>query len=55
MNQALTMKFNEEEVRVALFQMHRTKAPRPDGHPGLFYQKFWSIVGQEVCSAALGV
>ncbi|XP_057471139.1 uncharacterized protein LOC130759966 [Actinidia eriantha] len=53
MNQALTMKFNEEEVRVALFQMHPTKAPGADGHPGLFYQKFWSIVGQEVISKVL--
>ena len=36
MNKALTMKFNEEEVRVALFQMNPTKVSWLDGQPGLF-------------------
>ena len=36
MNKALTMKFNEEDVRVALFQMNPTKVPWPDGQPELF-------------------
>ena len=36
----LSIKFTTEEVKVALFQMGPTKAPRPDGMNALFYQNF---------------
>ena len=45
--------FTTEEVKVALFQMGPTKAPRPDGMNALFYQKFWHVVGDDVVSAVL--
>uniref|UniRef100_A0A803QJ68 Reverse transcriptase domain-containing protein n=1 Tax=Cannabis sativa TaxID=3483 RepID=A0A803QJ68_CANSA len=38
----------EEEVRVALFQMHPDKSPGPDGMSPGFYQKYWDIVGRDV-------
>ena len=40
MNHKLAMDFTENEVRMALKQMHSLKAPRPDGMPPLFYQHF---------------
>lgn len=36
----LTKDFTVEELKEALFQMHLTKAPRPDGMPPLFFQKY---------------
>ncbi|XP_058783087.1 uncharacterized protein LOC131657739 [Vicia villosa] len=47
--------FVENEVKEAIFQMHPTKAPGPDGLPALFYQKYWNIVGQDIVFVALDV
>jgi len=40
MREFLSTKFTTEEVKVALFQMGPTKAPRPDGINAIFYQNF---------------
>uniref|UniRef100_A0A803PXY9 Reverse transcriptase n=1 Tax=Cannabis sativa TaxID=3483 RepID=A0A803PXY9_CANSA len=37
-----------EEVRKALFQMHPNKSPGPDGMTLGFFQKYWSVVGNDV-------
>ena len=42
--------FREEEIRVALNQMHPTKALGPDGMSPIFFQKYWDVVGQSVVS-----
>lgn len=47
-NAALTKPVVREEVRAAVFQMGPLKAPGSDGFPGLFYQTYWDIVGEEV-------
>ena len=39
-NEYLTDDFSEDEVRAAIFQMERNKAPRPDDFPPEFYQVF---------------
>ncbi|KAK3221989.1 hypothetical protein Dsin_009014 [Dipteronia sinensis] len=51
----LDAKFTSEDVRTAVFDMYPTKAPLLDGLPTLFYQKFWSVIGDQVTKACLGV
>ncbi|KAF7140294.1 hypothetical protein RHSIM_Rhsim06G0103400 [Rhododendron simsii] len=51
MNRILTKQVNNEEIRVAVFQMGALKAPGPNGYPGLFFQKFWNEVGGDTCLA----
>lgn len=52
-NAALTRPVSMEEVKAAVFQMGPLKAPGSDGFPGLFYQKFWHVVGGDVFTAVL--
>ena len=57
MDQVVTpdMRYSSEEVKQALFQMHPSKSPKPDGMPPFFFQKYWHIVGQDVTIAVLSV
>lgn len=55
MAQSLTQASSKEEVKTALFQMHPSKAPGPDGTSTCFFQKFWYIVGHDVTAAILPV
>ena len=45
MNIVLECPFTDEEIKCAVFQMHPTKAPGPDGMSPGFYQKHWDVVG----------
>lgn len=55
MRNAFALPFTDDEVKQALAQMHPTKAPGSDGMLALFFQKFWSIVGQSVVHSVLDV
>ena len=43
-NEMLCQPFFESEIKVALFQMEKNKAPGPDKIPIDFFQKCWHIV-----------
>ena len=55
MNQSLIKKFTREEIEIALNQMHPTKAPGLDGMSAIFFQNYWSIVGNDVICMILNV
>ncbi|KAL6549238.1 hypothetical protein OROHE_009083 [Orobanche hederae] len=55
MAEELLLPFTAEEVKKALFQMHPTKAPGPDGFPAGFFQKLWTVVGNTVISEVLQI
>ena len=55
MRRSLLIPYTEDEVRVALFQMHPSKSLGPDGMSPFFFQRFWPIVGPDVTSAVLSV
>lgn len=55
MNDILCAPYTENDIYKALFDMHPSKAPGPDGFTALFFQKNWSIVGREVVAACLNV
>lgn len=47
----LSAHVNGEEVHTALFSMNPDKTPGLDGYTPAFYQKCWSIVGENVVAA----
>ena len=52
---SLNQPYSEEDVRRALFSMHPSKSPGPDGMSPFFFQKFWHIVGPDVTMTMLSV
>lgn len=52
MNTFLTQEFKADEVHKALKQLHPKKSPGTNGMP-LFYQHFWSLVGDCVTNIVL--
>lgn len=47
-NNMLLRSVDEQKVKNAIFSMHPDKSPGTDGMSPGFYQKYWSIVGDEV-------
>lgn len=54
-NSKLLVEFIEKEIKEALFTMNPLGALEPDGFLARFYQKHWSILGQNVCSYVLNM
>lgn len=51
-NEALMVIPNEEEIRMAIFDMDPNSAPGPDGYGGSFYQTCWEIIKSNLVSVA---
>jgi mannosylglycoprotein endo-beta-mannosidase len=47
-NAILIADFTMEEVKKAVMQMEKNRAPGPDGFPAEFYQKFWDILKSDL-------
>ena len=55
MKHQLLQPYTLEEIKRALFQMHPSKSPSPDGMSPFFFQKYWHFVGNDVFRAVLSV
>ena len=55
MNNTLLQQYMPDELKRALFHMHPSKSPRPDGMSHFFFQKYWHIMGNDVTAAVLSV
>ena len=53
MQEILSIEFSVEEIKLALFQMGPTKAPRLDDMNAPFLSKFWHVLGDNVVTAVL--
>ncbi|KAI8550738.1 hypothetical protein RHMOL_Rhmol06G0131400 [Rhododendron molle] len=51
MNNSLLKPFTSREIKAALFEMHPNRAPGYDGMTAGFFQRYWGIVGVDVCRA----
>ena len=49
-NKILCAPFSEDEIKDAIFSCYAEGAPRPDGLPFLFYQKFWDLIKHDIVS-----
>ncbi|KAL5573023.1 hypothetical protein UlMin_022620 [Ulmus minor] len=54
LNEHLDQVFGLDDVKEAVFQMAPTKSPGADGMLAIFYQSFWSVVGEEVTEVCMG-
>ncbi|GKV27974.1 hypothetical protein SLEP1_g37084 [Rubroshorea leprosula] len=52
-NELLLHDFTKNDITQALFQMHPSKAPGPDGLSPAFFQQFWNIVKEDVVRPCL--
>ena len=53
-NSHLTRQITSEEIRLAAFSVKGSSAPGEDGLTGLFYQRFWHIVGPKLTEEIQG-
>ncbi|KAM0822584.1 hypothetical protein ACQ4PT_071403 [Festuca glaucescens] len=49
--QEMDSPFSEDEVKAAIFELHPSKAPGPDGYTACFYRHCWGIIKSDVMEA----
>lgn len=54
MNRVLTAPITNDEIKRAAFGIKGSSAPREDGLTGIFYQRFWHIVGPSLSEKVRG-
>ena len=50
-NEKLLKLAHDSEIKDAIFQMDKFKAPGPDAFGAAFFQNHWHIIKEEVCTA----
>lgn len=50
-NEDLGKAVEDEDIRVAAFQLGALKAPGPDGFPRIFFQAYWDVLGSNISNA----
>ena len=50
-NESLSQIPEANEIKDVVWNMHPPKAPGPDRFSGIFFKKYWSIVGDQVVAA----
>ncbi|KAM6558351.1 hypothetical protein CsatA_027590 [Cannabis sativa] len=48
-NECFAASPSEAEIREAVFSLHPLKVPGPDGFSGVFYRRYWDLVGPSLC------
>lgn len=48
MNESLIRVVTDAEIREAVFGIKASSAPGNDGLNGLFFQKYWDIIGSDI-------
>jgi hypothetical protein len=47
----LDLPFTEQEIKAAIFNSPKEKAPGPDGYIGIFFSICWEIINQDLMRA----
>ncbi|XP_071689058.1 uncharacterized protein [Rutidosis leptorrhynchoides] len=47
----MVMEVTNSEIKAAIFDIDINKASGPDGYTSCFFQKAWTVIGDEICSA----
>lgn len=50
-NAELTRVPNYEEIKDVVMKLNSNKSPGPDGFNGMFFQKYWHIIGMDMVKA----
>lgn len=52
-NNILKMTHSFEEIKVVVFNLNKDNSPSLDGFGGLFFQKYWCIINNDVCNVMI--